>query len=139
MQSAIRPICLLAAAVAFYGCTPVFEDASNVEPYKSNLGRVCTSNLALQAHGVAKTVEREKKTDYVLVTELNLTGPEFTFAAPLPVQTTIRLDAAQTCNNCYLEGQAHFAVTVSPPVPEATGVPVYVRAKAVSSGVMQCK
>jgi hypothetical protein len=51
----------------------------------------------------------------------------------------IRLVAAQACSNCVLGAQARFLVTASPPVAQARGVPVYVRAEAVASGVLECK
>ncbi len=139
MHPVARTLSLLTAAVALSSCSPKFEDVSNIEPYRSNLGQVCTSSLPLRAHGVTNTVEREKSTDTVLVSELRLSGPEITFAAPLQAQTSIRLDAAQRCTNCILEAQARFLVTVSPSVAQASGVPVYVRAEAVASGVLQCK
>ncbi len=139
MHSAERILCFLATTIAVSGCTPTFVDSSSSEPYKSRLGQVCTSSLPLRAHGVANTVEREKKTDAVLVTQLRLSGPEFTFAEALPPQTSLRLVSAQECSNCFLEAQARFLVTVSPPVALATDVPVFVRAEAVASGVLECK
>ena len=135
----MRVVCYPAALLFLTGCTPKFEDSSGKEPYKSRLGNVCTSSVPLHAHGVTAAVEREKKTDSVLVTELWLSGPEITFSTSLPSQSTLRLVAAQECSNCLLEAKARYVVTVSPPLAQAGDVPVYVRAEAVRSGVMACR
>jgi hypothetical protein len=139
MHLLMRTAFYLAAAFPLVGCTPTFVDSSGKEPYKSKLGNVCTSSVPLHAHGVTATVEREKKTDSILVTELSLSGPEFTFTTTLPSQSTLHLVAAQECSNCVLEAQARFLVTVSPPLAQGGGVPVYIRADAVRSGVLACK
>ncbi len=139
MHLHMRIACYLAALLPLTGCKPTFEDSSSKEPYKSRLGNVCTSSVQLHAHGVTAAVEREKKTDFILVTELRLSGPEITFSTSLPLQSTLLLVAAQECSNCLLEAQARFLVTVSPPLAQAGGVPVYVRAEAVRSGVLACR
>ncbi len=139
MHLYMRMAFYLAAALPLVGCTPAFVDSSGKEPYKSRLGNVCSSSVPLHAHGVTATVEREKKTDSILVTELRLSGPEITFSTALPSHSTLLLVAAQECSNCLIEAQARFLVTVSPPLARAGGVPVYVRAEAVRSGVLACK
>jgi hypothetical protein len=120
-------------------CSPHFVDASKDEPYRSMVGRLCISNLPLQAHGVTSTLEKIKKIDSVLISELRLKGPEFTFMESLPPQTSIRIVEAQKCTNCLFEDQAQYVVTVTPKVAKAEGSPIYVRHQAVATGVFLCQ
>lgn len=139
MRHAVLVLFIQLSGALSSGCTLEFVDVSAEPQHREKLGQVCTSDSPLHALGVTRNDERDKKTDYVLVSELRLRGREFMFTESLPRGTTVQLVSAQACSNCPLEAQVRYLVTVSPQVAQAGDRPIFGRASAVNNGVLQCK
>lgn len=139
MQPRTPLLITIPASVLLHACTVQFSDVTKDSLHREMIGKVCSSNRVLHANGYTHTVERDRKTDGVLVSELRLSGPEITFMKPLPPYTTVTVLAAQACTNCLLESQVRYIVTVAPKIEKADSTPIHIRSTAVSSGVFQCR
>jgi len=84
-------------------------------------------------------LERQKKTDFVVLSALNLSGPEFTFSSVLPAGTKLQVLSARRCTNCPFEIRIDYHVTVKPEPPQFAGKPVYLVAEPTRSGHVVCE
>lgn len=135
----LRLSLLVATSAALNGCQAEYRDVSHVAPHKQRLGQICIAATQVRAHGVTTKVEHEKKTDYVLVSELRFTGPEFTFAEPIQAEARFRLVSARQCSNCPFEESVQYGVDIQPTPERLVGLPVYVRDTTLSSNSLHCE
>ncbi len=129
---------LVLLSTSLVGCEAEYRDVSEVPPHKELIGQVCSMTITFTAFGVTRKVERDRKTDYVLVSELRLSGPEFTFAEPIPADAKLRILSARRCSNCPFEEYIQYNAALQPSSPRLTGLPVYVRQSSVSSNALHC-
>ena len=139
MIATVRIAALLPFALALSGCISEYDDVSGTQPHRQAVGEVCTVQAPLNAFGVALKIEKNKKTDHIAITSLNLSGPEFTFSAKLPSLTTLEVVGVRMCTNCPFEKRTEYQVRVQP-MPEVFGsAPVYMDLKRIEPSAMQCK
>jgi hypothetical protein len=100
MKLATRLATVLYAAFALSGCNAEFDDVSEAPEHRRVVGELCQIQLPLNAHGVTLNIERNKRTDLIALTTLNLSGPEITFSTRLPAGTTLEIVAIRQCRNC---------------------------------------
>jgi len=129
---------ILVVLLVLANCQAEYSDVSHLAPHKERIDQVCIAQLPIQAHGVTKKVEREKKTDYVLVSEIRFTGPEFTFAEPLQPETSYRILSVQRCTNCLFEEQIRYRISITPSPSRYRDIPTFLRATALSSNAFHC-
>ena len=102
------------------------------------VGSTCEVTSSLRAHGVARKLEREKKTDYVSIWNPGFTGPEMTFLVNLQPGVKLEVLAARECSNCPFDRLLEYQVKVTPEPPEFGGKPAYVRAESMSPPSVLC-
>ena len=118
-------------------CNAEYKDVSNL--YREAVGSVCEVKFPLNAYGVTVKLEKEKKTDLVVLSDLNLSGPEFTFSTSLSTGTRLQVLAVRQCTNCPFETRIEYRVYVTPAPAQFTDKPVYLKAAPMSSGQLACK
>ena len=139
MNATARLAALLPFVLALTGCVSEYDDVSGTQQHRQVVGEVCTVQAPLNAFGVALKIEKNKKTDLIAITSLNLSGPEFTFSAKLPPLTKLEVVAVRICTNCPFEKRTEYQVRVQPR-PEMFGIaPVYMDLKRIEPSAMQCQ
>lgn len=88
---------------------------------------------------MAHRTEKNKKTDSIFVTSLNLSGPEITFSTRLPVQTKLEVLAVRACKNCPFEKRIEYQVRVQPSPENFGTTPIYINLERVKLDALQCK
>ena len=139
MNPTSRLAALLPLVLTLSGCISEYDDVSATQQHREVVGEVCTVRSPLNAFGVTLKIEKNKTTDLIALTSLNLSGPEFTFSARLPALTTLEVIAVRMCNNCPFEKRTEYQVNVQPR-PEIFGTtPVYMNLRRIEPSAMQCK
>src|SRR3954469_23007552 len=87
------------AAIALAGCNAEFDDVSETPEYRKVIGELCPVQTSLNAHGVTLPVQRNTQTDVIVLTSLNLSGPEITLSTRLPKGTTLEIVGVRKCKN----------------------------------------
>jgi len=134
----VRALALTAVGALAIGCAARYKDVSATETYKPIIGAVCRVVRPLNAYGVTLKLEREQKTDFVALSHLNLSGPEFTFSTYLSVGTQMQVLAVRQCMNCPFETRIEYQVNVTPKPTQFARTPVYLRAEPMRSGQVAC-
>ena len=93
---------ILSVSLLLAACNAEYKDISSDVAYRGTIGANCDVKLPLNAFGVTLKLEREKKTDLVVLSDLNLRGPEFTFSTILNKGTRLQVLAVQQCVNLSL-------------------------------------
>ena len=139
MKLAARFASILYATFALSGCNAEFEDVSAIPEHRRVIGELCQVISPLNAHGVTLNVERNKKTDVIALTSLNLSGPEITFSTRLFPGTILEILAVQKCKNCPFDDRIEYRVRSQPMPNEFGNIPVYMDLKYVTPGAISCK
>ncbi len=129
----------LVAFLALCSSDALYRDISTSSPYRELIGQVCTVNVPLRAHGVTAKIEKDKKTDYVVVWEPGFTGPEVTFIESIQPGTVMRVAEARKCWNCPFDDLIDYRIDLTPSPPSFVGHPVFVRAELMSEKYVSCK
>jgi hypothetical protein len=129
---------LLLATTSLVGCDARFQDVSSETTHQPYIGQICTLDVNMRAHGVARDVKRDKKTDFVSIWNPGFTGPEMTFLIILEPGTRLRILAAQSCINCLFDRLTEYQVEVNPEPSQFSGKPAYLRADSKSEQFMRC-
>jgi hypothetical protein len=130
---------LLSAPLLLAACNAEYKDISSNDTYRETIGVNCEIKLPLNAYGVTLKLEKDKKTDLVVISDLNLRGPEFTFSTVLNSGTRLQVLAVQRCINCPFETRIEYRVLVTPAPAQFTNKPVYLNAAIFSSSQLACK
>ena len=130
---------LIGVASLVVGCDATYKDVSGEATHRHLIGAVCRVQFPLNAYGVTMTLEREKKTDLVVLSALRLSGPEITFSTFLDTGTQLQVLAVRQCTNCPFETRISYQARVTPEPKQFTGKPVYLDAEPMSSGQVECK
>ena len=125
-------------AVLLGGCDATYRDISSDPTHKPLIGKVCEVVADLRAHGVTRTLEREKKTDYVSIWNPGFTGPEMTFLVILPPSTRLQVLGAREWSNCPFDRMLEYQVKVNPEPRLFGGKPAYIRADSMSAPHVRC-
>jgi len=129
---------LIAFVLVAYSFTEAaYRDISDESPHRQRIGQVCQVKNPMRAHGVTVKVEKDKKTDHVIVWDPGFTGPEVTFIEYIQPGTTLRVLEARKCWNC-LDNFIDYRVEVQPLPRQFAGHPVYVRAESMTQQYLQC-
>jgi hypothetical protein len=126
------------AAIALAGCIAEFDDVSATPEYRKVIGELCRVQTSLNAHGVTLNVERNKKTDVIALTSLNLSGPEITFSTRLFTETKLEIVGVRKCKNCPFEDRIEYRVRSQPMPREFADAPVYMNLQRVAPEAISC-
>ncbi|MFA6061078.1 MAG: hypothetical protein WC736_00585 [Gallionella sp.] len=130
---------IVVTAIGLLGaCTARHRDISSDPSQKPYIGQVCEVVADLRAHGVTRTVERDKKTDYISIWNPGFSGPERTFVVVLPLGTKLQILAARECTNCPFDRLLEYEVKVNPEPAQFEGKPAYLRAESKIPSYMRC-
>ena len=119
-------------------CDASYRDISSDPVQKALIGRVCQVASGLRAHGVTRNIEREKKTDYISISNPGFTGPEMTFLEILAPGTEIKVLVARECSNCLFDRLLEYKVSVTPEPSRFAGKPAYIRAESMVEPHVRC-
>ncbi len=128
----------IGAASLLAACDAAHKDVSGEVEYRQMVGAICEVQFPLNAYGVTMNLEREKKTDLVVLTALGLSGPEFTFSTTLGTGAKLQVLAVRKCTNCPFETRIEYQVNVAPEPKQFAGKPVFLTAEPVTSGQIKC-
>ena len=139
----MKPLFLVAAigavaAAVLIGCEARHRDVSATQSQVGRVGSTCEVIANLRAHGVTRTIERDKKTDYISIWNPGFTGPEMTFLVVLKAGTKLEVVAARECSNCPFDRMLEYQVRVIPEPLEFAGKPAYVRAESMAEPHVKC-
>lgn len=130
----------LVATVSLLGCEMemTYKDVSNRAEHRDLIGDTCELLVPLRAHGVAKKLEQNQKTDYIIIWNPGFTGPEMTFFTLLMQGTRMRVLAARECANCLFDTVVDYQVAVVPEPVEFAGKPAFARIESFSPRHVRC-
>jgi hypothetical protein len=120
------------------GCDARYRDVSSQPAHRALIGKVCAVESDLRAHGVALTLERNKKTDFVSIWNPGFTGPEMTFLVILKPNTKLQVVAARECTNCPFDRGLAYRVKVTPEPVQFQGKPVFIRSESLAMPHVKC-
>jgi hypothetical protein len=130
---------LMLATLTLASCMAEYDDVSKTAEHREVVGELCSIQTSLNAFGVTRKLEREKKTDLIVLTTLNLSGPEITFSAKLPSLTKLEIITVRKCRNCPFERVVEYQVQVQP-VPVGFGSsPTYMNLNRIEPSALTCK
>ena len=139
MNPTTRRASLLLATLTLAGCMAEYDDVSGTPQHRDVLGELCRVQSSLNAFGVTRKIEKQKTTDLIVLTTLNLSGPEYTFSAKLPPLTTLEVIAVRKCSNCPFESGVQYQVRVQPAPVSFGSIPIYMSLKRIEPSALQCK
>ena len=130
---------ILGASLLLAACIAEYKDISDSVFYSETIGINCDIKLQLNAYGVTLKLEKEKRTDLVVLSDLSLRGPEFTFSTVLTRGVRLQVLAVQQCINCPFENRIEYRVKVTPPPAQFMDKPVFLSDALLSSPNLACK
>lgn len=138
MKLAARFATVIYVTFALSGCNAEFDDVSETPEHRQVVGELCQVQSPLNAYGVTLNVERNKRTDVIALTSLNLSGPEITFSTHLPAGTTLEIIAVRKCKNCPFDDRIEYRVQPQPMPKVFSNIPVYMDLQRVAPGAIEC-
>jgi len=120
------------------GCDAMHKDVSDSASQKRYINSVCTVKYPLNAFGVTKKIEHNKKTDFIALTDLRLSGPEITFSTILSTGTRLQVLSVRQCTNCLFETRIEYQVKVIPEPNDFKSTPVFLAAQPLLSEQVLC-
>jgi hypothetical protein len=129
---------IITASALLLGCEASYRDVSSEHNHKLMIGRSCVVTSDLRAHGVTRTIERDKTTDYVSIWNPGFTGPEMTFLVILSPGTRLKILSARECTNCPFDRMLEYEVKVDPEPHEFKGKPAFARAESMVPPHVHC-
>ena len=130
---------LLLATLTLAGCMAEYDDVSRSPEHREVVGELCNVQTSLNAFGVTRKIEKQKRTDLIVLTTLNLSGPEITFSAKLPPLTKLEVIAVRKCSNCPFESEVQYQVRVQPMPTSFGSTPTYMSLQRIEPDALQCK
>lgn len=129
---------LTIAVLSLGACDASYRDVSSMSPHDKFIGKVCTVEQDIRAHGVALKLEKNKRTDFVSIWNPGFNGPEMTFLVVLKPATRLKVVVARECTNCPFDRSLKYQVLVEPEPHEFQGKPAYVRSESLAMPDVKC-
>ena len=139
MKLTTRCTTLLVATLTLMGCNSEFDDVSETSEHRQVVGELCKLQSRVNAFGVTLNIEKNKRTDLIVLTTLNLSGPEITFTTRLPVTSILEVVAVRKCKNCPFENRVEYQVRLQPMPADFGSIPIYMDLKRIETGAILCK